>query len=299
MFGSSHDPGPLIASLYVLWPCLTRCTIFRPFTKIGYSRCGCLSSSAATSSTLLGNALWPSDTVLSLRDSVFASASPGDMMYCDPPSSPGLSVMSSPPRESTRLCRRRGVACTDDGACATARGSKTSSPRASRSAGDVASSDLPPCAFASGDVARACASGFEFSNTAETCHDFVTREISREASRAHPSRSADSTPRSPNDLLRWMLNPVERQRRGWESVGRRRARSRGASREKCVHPRLTQTGGEIRVRATTRPARDGAPCRARSSLESGCDRSKARRRRRAPGVRPGVCRDGELFASAS
>ena len=143
------------------------------------------------------------------------------------------------------------------------------------------------CAFASGDVARACASGFEFSNTAETCHDFVTREISREASRAHPSRSADSTPRSPNDLLRWMLNPVERQRRGWESVGRRRARSRGASREKCVHPRLTQTGGEIRVRATTRPARDGAPCRARSSLESGCDRSKARRRRRAPGVRPG------------
>ena len=95
MFGSSHDPGPLIASLYVLCPCRMRCTIFRPRTKMGKSRCLFFCSSiAATSSTVLGSELFPSLNVLSERCRQLASSCPGDMIYCDPPSSPGLSVMS-------------------------------------------------------------------------------------------------------------------------------------------------------------------------------------------------------------
>ena len=72
MLGSFQVPGPLIASLYVLCPCLTRCTVFRPFAKIGNSRCD-LGTSAATSSTLLGRPLCPSDMVLSVRPSWFLS----------------------------------------------------------------------------------------------------------------------------------------------------------------------------------------------------------------------------------
>ena len=139
MLGSSQDPGPLMASLYVLCPCRTRCTTLRPRTKMGNRRWleARASIAAATSSAdAAAVAVRPSLIVLSDRCSELASSCPGDMMYCDPPSSPGESATSSYAEGSMEVSRV-GVRRTASGTCAAARGSMVPSSAPRFKPGDV------------------------------------------------------------------------------------------------------------------------------------------------------------------
>jgi len=224
-----------MASLYVLCPCRTRCTTLRPRTKMGNRR---WLDAAATSSAAA--AVRPSLIVLSDRCSELASSCPGDMMYCEPPSSPGESATSSYAEGSMEVSRV-GVWRTASGTCAAARGSiaSSSAPRFER--GDVTRSSASSRASLRNRVVfrgrwwwterRARGSQHALAGPlggVRPARDGAERKYSKwqfeagcqaekrgakdflgsEETRSYLSRSAESTFSSSNDLLRCSLKPA-------------------------------------------------------------------------------------------
>lgn len=276
-----------MASLYVLCPCRTRCTTLRPRTKMGKRR---WLDAAATSSAVA--AVRPSLIVLSDRCSELASSCPGDMMYCEPPSSPGESATSSYAEGSMEVSRV-GVWRTASGTCAAARGSIacSSAPRFER--GDVTRSSASSRASlrirvvfrgrwwwtgrrARGsqralagplggvrparDGAERKYSKWQFEAGCQAEKRGAKDFLGSEETRSYLSRSAESTFSSSNDLLRCSLKPARGggKRGGYPSVPRRASSTSSSSDQlSCLEVRCRPRKAHgTRTRASSR-ARSG------------------------------------------